>query len=137
MTKIVINSCYGGFGLSEAAMRLYAEQKGLPFYVYNQYESDMFKQYFTADPSGMFKIDEYGMTRFDNDFYRKYSLYDKDFDRTDPVLVEVVEELGEKANGFAANLEVVDVPKGTLYRIDEYDGLESIETADEIDWKVA
>jgi hypothetical protein len=137
MTKIVINSCYGGFGLSEAAMRLYAEKKGLPFFEHNPYKSDMFKQYFTADPSGRYKIDEYGLSQIDNDFYRKYSLYDKDFDRTDPVLVEVVEELGEKANGFAAELEVIDIPKGTLYRIDEYDGLESIETADEINWKVA
>jgi len=129
MTKVVINKCFGGFGLSEAAMRLYAEKKGLPFFVRKQYESDMFKQYFTADPSLMATIDD--------DFYRKYSLYDGDFDRTDPVLVEVVEELGEKANGFAARLVVVELPKGTLYRIDEYDGLESIETDDDIEWRVA
>jgi hypothetical protein len=131
MTKIVINSCYGGFGLSGAAMRLYAQKKGLDFYVWQdpKYKSDMFKQYFTADPSGMTKIE--------GDFHCKYGFWDRDIDRTDPVLVEVVEELGEKANGFAAELKVVDIPKGTLYRIDEYDGLESIETADEINWKVA
>jgi hypothetical protein len=112
-------------------MRLYAQKKGLDFYVWQdpEYKSDMFKQYFTADPSGMTKIE--------GDFHCKYGFWDRDIDRTDPVLVEVVEELGEKANGFAANLEVIDIPKGTLYRIDEYDGLESIETADEINWKVA
>lgn len=130
-TKIVINRCYGGFGLSEAGMRRYAELKGLPFYVWRKpgSQSDVYKHYFTADPSGM--------TEIDNDFYRKYSLYDHDLDRTDPVLVQVVEELGEKANDWTAELVIEELPKKTLYRIDEYDGLETIETADNIDWKVA
>lgn len=133
-TKIVINGCYGGFGVSEAGMRRYAELKGLSFYVwqdpqYPKASTDMFKLYFTADPSGMTKID--------TEFYRKYNLWDRVLDRTDPALVQVVEELGEKANGWAAKLVVEELPKGTLYRIDEYDGYESIETADDINWKVA
>lgn len=130
-TKIVINCCYGGFGLSEEGMRRYAELKGLPFYVWIQpgFQSDMFKQYFTADPSGMTKIDD--------EFYRKHGLYDNDLDRTDPALVQVIEDLGDKANGAYARLEVVELTKGTCYRINEYDGYESIETADDIDWMVA
>jgi hypothetical protein len=130
-TKIVINGCYGGFGVSEEGMRRYAELKGLPFYVWQdpKYSSDLFKMYFTADPSGM--------TEIDNEFYRKYNLYDRDLDRTDPALVQVVEELGEKANGWAAKLVVEELAKGTLYRIEEYDGYESIETADDVNWKVA
>lgn len=131
MTKIVYNACFGGFGLSEAAMRLYAEKKGLDFYVWRspEYNSDLFKQYFTADPSGMTKID--------NEFYAKHSLYDDDLDRTDPVLVEVVEELGDKANGMCAKLRIAELSKGTLYRIEEYDGLETVMTLDEYDWTVA
>jgi len=129
MTKIVINTCYGGFGLSEEGMRLYAQKKGLPFYVWNPDESDLFKQYFTADPSVMATIDD--------DFWRKHSLDYYDIDRTDPALVEVVEELGEEASGDCAELVVVDLPKGTLYRITEYDGYERIETNDDMDWKVA
>lgn len=131
MTKIVINRCYGGFGLSEEGMRRYAELKGLRFYVWREpgFQSDMFNHYFTADPSGMKKID--------NEFYGKYSLYDNEIDRTDPALVQVVEELGDKANGMCAELEVRELPKGTLYRINEYDGYESLETVDNIDWNVA
>lgn len=131
-TKIVINRCFGGFGLSEEGMRRYAELKGLPFYVWSDpkySDSDLLKMYFTADPSGM--------TEIDNEFYRKYSLYDKDIDRTDPALVQVVEELGEKASSWASKLVVEEVPKGTLYRIDDYDGFETLETVDNIDWKVA
>jgi hypothetical protein len=131
MVKIVINRCYGGFGLSEDAMRLYAEKKDLPFYVYSdpKYSGSIFKSYFTADPSGM--------TRINSDFYRKYHLYDLDIERNDPVLVEVVEELGDKANGMCAKLMIEEVPKGTLYRIDEYDGMESLVTTDNIEWKIA
>lgn len=131
-TKIVINGCFGGFGVSEEGMRRYAELKGLSFYVWRDprySDSDLLKMYFSADPSGMTELDE--------DFYEKHNLYPGDLDRSDPVLVQVVEELGEKASNWAAKLVVVELPKGTLYRINEYDGYESIETAGDIDWKVA
>lgn len=131
MTKIVINSCYGGFRLSEGGMRRYAELKGLPFYVWKdpKYSSNMFKHYFTADPTGMEKIS--------NEFWKKHNLDDTNIDRTDPALVQVVEELGKTVNGMCAKLTIVDLPAGTLYRIDEYDGYESIETNNDIKWKIA
>jgi hypothetical protein len=58
-------------------------------------------------------------------------------ERTDPALVQVVEELGNKANGKCAKLCIYEVPAGTLYRIDEYDGNESVMTQDTYDWKMA
>jgi hypothetical protein len=60
-----------------------------------------------------------------------------DVSRTDPILVQVVEELGEDANGMCAELLIYDLPTGTKYRIEEYDGLEHIETEDSIEWSVA
>jgi hypothetical protein len=63
--------------------------------------------------------------------------YDRRIDRADPVLVQVVEKLGDKANGECAKLYIEDLPKGTLYRITEYDGYESIETKYDMDWNVA
>lgn len=47
-------------------------------------------------------------------------------DRADALLVRVVEELGEAANGAHAKLAVVEIPDGTDYEISEYDGLEHI-----------
>lgn len=47
-------------------------------------------------------------------------------DRTDPNLVAVVEALGKKANGRFADLEVVEIPDGIEWEIDEYDGAEEI-----------
>ena len=49
-----------------------------------------------------------------------------DFDRTDPVLVRVVEELGVEANGYSSSLKVVEVPNGVDYDLVDYDGVEAI-----------
>lgn len=46
--------------------------------------------------------------------------------RDDKHLVEVVEELGEKANGPFANLDIKEIPDGAEFEIDEYDGYESV-----------
>ena len=60
-----------------------------------------------------------------------------DIDRADPILVQVVEELGKKANGNHADLFIAQLPAGTKYRIDEYDGIETVMTIDSYEWKVA
>jgi hypothetical protein len=43
-------------------------------------------------------------------------------ERTDPFLIQVVEELGKDANGPSADLLVAEIPTGVKYRIDETDG---------------
>lgn len=121
--KVVINREFGGFGLSDAGYVRYAELKGIK--IYKKYRKH-YIEYFTepADPAT-------------GEFDYEYFFYCMDFERADPLLVQTVEELGDKANGEFALLEVVSIPKGTAYRIEEYDGLESIETRDLIDWKIA
>lgn len=114
MTKIVYNACYGGFSLSDEAIRMYLDLKG---YKYTE-EKDRWGTNF--DVEGM------------EGFYHR-----NDIDRADPVLAQVVETLGDKANGSCAKLRIEDLPKGTLYRITEYDGYESIETNYDIDWNIA
>ncbi len=51
---------------------------------------------------------------------------ERDIDRADPRLVSVVEALGWEANGRFADLEVIEIPDGTQYKIEDYDGMESI-----------
>ena len=46
--------------------------------------------------------------------------------RTDPKVIEVVEKLGQKANGSAAALVVVDVPDDVQWYIDGFDGVETV-----------
>lgn len=118
MTKIVYNDCYGGFSLSDEAILRYAEIVGIKL---------------------IKSKTRFGYTEFTyiNDDGEKAFFYDRELSRKDPVLVQVVEELGEKANGPCASLAIEEVPAGTLFRITEYDGLESIETQSDIDWEVA
>ena len=59
--------------------------------------------------------------------------YDVYCPRHDKDLVAVVEELGKEASGSCADLVIAEIP-GNIYRIDEYDGYESIETPDSMEW---
>lgn len=54
--------------------------------------------------------------------------YDVEILRNDPLLVEVIEELGQEANGKFAQLEIMEIPNQytDCYTIDEYDGLEGV-----------
>lgn len=45
------------------------------------------------------------------------------YPRNDPVLIQVVETLGEKANNHC-QLKIVDVPDDVEWEIEEYDGKE-------------
>ena len=66
-----------------------------------------------------------------------FTRFDIEEDRADPILVQVVEELGQDAGDVFSDLYIRELPEGTLYRIDEYDGRETVMTQDEYTWKVA
>lgn len=132
MKKVILNKCYGGFDVSKEAYELYAKKKGLTLYQYeSEYISDkkefvykratkesLFYHYFTKDFGDCAYIS--------NEEYEKYSLYLRDEHREDPVLIEVVEELGNKANGRFGELRIVEIPDDLDYVIDEYDGIETL-----------
>lgn len=48
----------------------------------------------------------------------------RSFERNDPILVEIVEQLGKAANGLFSNLKVVEIPDDVKWQIQEYDGNE-------------
>ena len=52
--------------------------------------------------------------------------YHYDIDRSDPHLVQVVEELGARANGVHADLLIVEIPDGVQWEVVEYDGIEYV-----------
>lgn len=52
---------------------------------------------------------------------------DEAFERNDPRLVQVVEELGEDASTCYSDLRVIEVPDETTdYYIHDYDGIETL-----------
>ena len=59
---------------------------------------------------------------------------DRDIEREDPALVQVVEELGDKASGPFSQLGVVSVPDGIDWSIEEYDGSEWVAEVHQI-WR--
>ena len=83
--KVVYNCCFGGYGLSEEAIKLYNEKSG------------------------------------------RNIKYDFDIERHDPILVAVVEELGDEVNNIFSELAIIDIPEGYGYAIDDYDGFETVE----------
>lgn len=52
--------------------------------------------------------------------------YILDDDRSNPLLVEVVEKLGDSASGDLSSLEVIEIPDDVEWQIEEYDGAEWI-----------
>jgi hypothetical protein len=130
--KVVINKCYGGFGLSDEAMRLYAKLKDITLYP----EKDRFgfDTYYTVPAhKRVARIENaqfYALSMDERIAYNKQcsseSLYDRDIPRDDVALVQVVETLGKKASGRFADLKIVNIPDDVGWEIDEYDGFEHV-----------
>ena len=131
--KIVINRKYGGFGLSAQAIMMLADLKGLQVtptkierhsieYWANTAWDGKYKQPLTNKE--FLKLSEadrqdYLEHRNQNIFdYRKLPRHDKD-------LVQVVETLGEAANGEHASLKIYECDDD-FYTINEYDGMEEL-----------
>lgn len=90
--KVVINSSYGGYGLSQEAKA---------------------------------RLKELGQE------YGEYNI-----PRHDPTLIQVIEDLGsDRASGNYAQLKIVEIV-GRTYRIEEYDGMESVVTPNIEEWTV-
>ncbi len=149
--EIVINRCYGGYSLSALAVAELAKRKGKTAYFFTGGFADKLKRvdlkdltgkkatlFFSAysDPNAP-KLLEYpdGKTWYQmtqeergeyNERYKSLYLSASPEDRTDPDLIAVVHKLGEKANGACAELDIVEIPNGVEWEIDEYDGIERI-----------
>lgn len=137
--KIAINRRFGGFSLSPRAVKRLAELNGRECYFfkggyYKPYtqisieEEDASEDaplfYSAFDVSNPNEIREH-----DDDWYRKHAISSRPEDRSDPKLIQVIEELGERANGRFAALEIVEIPDGVEWEIDEYDGMEHVAEA--------
>lgn len=129
--KVILNKCYGGFSVSQEAYELYAKKKGIELFAYKldfkngkpiYRKTDMGSSIFTIT----FTKDFGDCIEFSNNNSEKCCLSLRDNHREDPVLIEVVEELGERANSPFAKLVVVDIPDGMEYEIDDYDGFETL-----------
>lgn len=108
--KIVINDCFGGFTLSDKAHERLIELGVKHYNSYNDIpENDNEPRIITSDSLFGKYTDN-----FNNDY------------RTNPLLIQVVEELGEEASGFCGQLIIIEIPDDVKWQIENYDGMESV-----------
>ena len=111
--KVVYNNCFGGFSLSKKAGEWLLEH-------------NIEEPYKSAIEDDIQKI---------NDTESIITSVYSEIPRHHPLLVQCVEELGKAANGECAKLVIEEI-YSNIYKIDEYDGNETIITRDTIDWVV-
>jgi hypothetical protein len=102
--KVVINSCYGGFSLSDAAtlaLRALRHKVALDDRLAGE-------RYPTGEIATV------------------PNSHCHDIERNDPLLIQGVESLGDRANGAHAKLKIVEIPDDVDWEIAEYDGLEHV-----------
>ena len=124
MQRIVINRCFGGFGLSMAAVKRIAELQGQRVYFFESKYSDG-KFSYVAVPKGRESRGSFYVSTTPTMTNSREQHWETP-DRDNPLLVQVVEELGEKANGPHAELAIIEVPDGVKWQVEEYDGNEHI-----------
>lgn len=143
MTKIVVNRCFGGFSISGEAVKRLAELQGKECYAFRynmgdftpviEEEKGVSPTYFSVPvleiPYNDIPIKDLTLEQQQEqtEYMDNIYLTTQPTDRTDPLLVQVVEELGRRANGSFASLEVVEIPDDIRWYINEYDGQETIE----------
>jgi len=131
---VVINEQHGGFGLSPNAIQRYLEIKGIEYYAE---ENDRFgglmgRKYWLVPKEQQLQepdaVTWHDMTMSErqqhNQLYDQQVFSDRDLDRDDPVLVQVVKEMGADAGGRFAALKIVEIPADVEWQIEEYDGQE-------------
>lgn len=130
--EIVINKCFGGFGLSNKAIMRYAELKGIKIFPWiDDITKKVYKERATIDNPKIFLSYATKEVKDETDYKKKggdsiyWSYYN--IKRDDEILVQVVKELGKEANGEHSELKVVGIPSGIEWGIDNYDGMETIE----------
>lgn len=138
---IILNKCYGGFAVSNEGYKLYAQKRGLKLYYYKYVDEEedtfIYKRYSVEELQEkdlhpifyFYSIRDLGEYTSERPIDPAIILDLDEGHREDPVLVEVIRELGQSANTYFSNLKIVDVPISFAngnYTIDDYDGLETL-----------
>jgi len=125
--KVVINTSIGGsFGLSHKAIMRYAELAGIKLYPFiRDIVKDLYNILYCDEGKGIDKIPinnpemepyfEYAIDEDKNNLFLPTKI-----DRTDPALIQVVEEMGREVNSDGASLKIVEIPDDVDWQIENY-----------------
>jgi hypothetical protein len=140
MRKVVIHTGLGGFALSNRGMARYCELKGQPLFFYAQDSipgSALYGIPFRFIPKEeavkvrnpyrsrfLWSSVDLGLTI--DHISGHYWLLEGHIERDDPCLVQAVEELGSGAQGFYANLKIVEIPDDVRWQVEKYEAGEYV-----------
>lgn len=133
--QIVINTDYGGFGISnEALLELIKKNSSaIKIMTMEKYAGEDWEQDAKKYPS------LYSRKKFKEGYLqggagtgtlfkgnKVYFLKDRSDQvvREHPDLITIIKKLGKKANGMCADLKIIKIPTNIEYTIEEYDGSE-------------
>ena len=130
--KVVINNKHGGFRLSQEAIARYAELKGRKVWSEQHSKFKNLIIHWFVPPEERFFFPPASvwadMSNEDriaaNKRYQDQTFSERDLERTDPVLIQVIEELGPRSGTPVSAPKVVEIPDDVKWTIEEYDGLE-------------
>ena len=130
--KVVINNTHGGFRLSNEAIHRYAELKGMKVWTEQDKQFKNLYHHWVVPPEDRVDFPENAVwaklpheeRQALNEKYRTQQIYEREMERNDPVLVQVVEELGDLCNTQVSAPKVVEIPDDVQFTIEEYDGRE-------------
>lgn len=134
--EVVVNKCYGGFGLSPKAVTDYAKLAGIEIFLYVDNESVSEKEYKKISLEDLSKEDHFivyylktdvGDLATSKEINAGEWLNEHDLDRSDKNLITVIRTLGKEANGNHSELCIIEIPDDVKWEIGEYDGMEHVQ----------
>lgn len=128
--KVVINKCFGGYGLNMKAQKEIARLKGMQLWFYTGSGRIAERLKMVKDEVEPFILvavtknfgNEATWGEIDNFIFNA-----KELERNDKDLTQALENLGVKnCNTRFSELKIVKIPDGMEYEITDYDGVETL-----------
>ena len=123
MKKIAINTCFGGFGLSDEAFSHYLTLKDIAHETSTSHYLTLKDIVHETSPSRSTWLQD------NKDFWHAghvgnhdYYLYERDIPRDDPALIETIEKFGDKTKTRFSKVKIVEIPDDVEWQVEEYDG---------------
>jgi hypothetical protein len=119
--KIAINSCYGGFSLSQKGLKRFYQLKGRECFFFDYHLNPL-----NLEDNPELQFIAYDIPNPTEETSNEHGLDSRPENRTDPHLIQTIEELGILANGAYANISIIEIPDDVKWVLNEDDGMETV-----------